>query len=152
MDSSPVSPVSHAKRRVQAASKVPRNELPTTLQELRPRHMMPNPEAVSRTPGAPASVHPVPEIHRLSWGYPSRTTIRFIFNQGFPHDWMLASHDRRVMNQSLFHKWLRTKRTNLWCDAVKHLKAQLDPELVRRIDLAPLTRPPSLTQLTSGVL
>ncbi|OAI43569.1 hypothetical protein AYO43_10170 [Nitrospira sp. SCGC AG-212-E16] len=35
MNSNSVSSVSHAKRRVQAASKVPRNELPTTLQELK---------------------------------------------------------------------------------------------------------------------
>jgi DNA-binding NarL/FixJ family response regulator len=71
------------------------------------------------------------------WGYPSRTTIRFIFNQGFPRDWMRWRLTTGALWTSpLFHEWLRTKRTNLWCDAVKHLKAPLDPELVRRMKQA----------------
>jgi len=71
------------------------------------------------------------------WGYPSRTTIRFIFNQGFPRDWMRwRLTTGGLWTSPLFHEWLRTKRTNLWCDAVKHLKAQLDPELVRRMKQA----------------
>ena len=71
------------------------------------------------------------------WGYPSRTTIRFIFNQGFPRDWMRWRLTTGALWTSpLFQEWLQTKRTNLWCDAVKHVKAQLDPELVRRMKQA----------------
>ena len=71
------------------------------------------------------------------WGYPSRTTIRFIFNQGFPRDWMRWRLTTGALWTSpLFHEWLRIKRTDLWCDAVKHLKAQMDPELVRQMKQA----------------
>ena len=71
------------------------------------------------------------------WGYPSRTTIRFIFNQGFPRDWIRWRLTTGALWTSpLFQEWLRTKRTILWCDAVKHLKAQFDPELVRRMKQA----------------
>jgi hypothetical protein len=69
-----------------------------------------------------------------SWGYPSRTTIRFIFNQGFSRDlirWRLTTG--ALWTSALFQEWLRIKRTILWCDAVKRLKAQLDPELLRRM-------------------
>jgi DNA-binding NarL/FixJ family response regulator len=68
------------------------------------------------------------------WGYPSRTTIRFIFNQGFSRDlmrWRLTTG--ALWTSPLFHEWLRTKQAILWCDAVKRLKAQFDPELLRRM-------------------
>ena len=71
------------------------------------------------------------------WGYPSRTTIRFIFNQGFSRDlirWRLTTG--ALWTSPLFQEWLRTKRTILWCDAVKHLKAQFDPELLTRMKQA----------------
>ena len=71
------------------------------------------------------------------WGYPSRTTIRFVFNQGFPRDlirWRLTTG--ALWTSPLFHEWLRTKRTSLWWDAVKRLKAQFDPELLRRMKQA----------------
>ena len=71
------------------------------------------------------------------WGYPSRTTIRFIFNQGFPLDWIRWRLTTGALWTSpLFQEWLRTKRTVLWCDAVKHLKVQFDPELVRQMKQA----------------
>ena len=72
-----------------------------------------------------------------SWGYPSRTTVRFIFNQGFSRDlirWRLTTG--ALWTSPLFQEWLRTKRTILWCDAVKRLKAQFDPELLRRMKQA----------------
>ena len=72
-----------------------------------------------------------------SWGYPSRTTIRFIFNQGFSRDlirWRLTTGV--LWTSPLFLEWLRTKRTVLWCDAVKHLKAQFEPELLRQMKQA----------------
>ena len=71
------------------------------------------------------------------WGYPSRTTIRFLFNQGFPRDlsrWRLTTG--ALWTSPLFQEWLRTKRTVLWCDEVKHLKAEFDPELLTRMKQA----------------
>ena len=71
------------------------------------------------------------------WGYPSRTTIRFIFNQGFSRDlmrWRLTTG--ALWTSALFQEWLRIKRTILWCDAVKRLKIQLDPELLRQMKKA----------------
>ena len=71
------------------------------------------------------------------WGYPSRTTIRFLFNQGFPRDlirWRLTTG--ALWTSPLFQEWLRTKRTVLWCDEVKHLKAEFDPELLRQMKQA----------------
>ncbi len=72
-----------------------------------------------------------------SWGYPSRTTLRFIFNQGFSRDlirWRLTTG--ALWTSPLFQEWLRTKRTILWCDAVKRLKTQFDPELLRQMKQA----------------
>src|SRR5262245_33051297 len=68
------------------------------------------------------------------WGYPSRTTIRFIFNQGFPTDlirWRLTTG--ALWTSPAFQEWLRIKRAWLWCEAAERLKAQFDPELVRRM-------------------
>ena len=72
-----------------------------------------------------------------SWGYPSRTTIRFMFNEGFPTDlirWRLTMG--ALWTSPAFQEWLRTKRTFLWCDAARRLKAQFDPELLRRMEQA----------------
>jgi DNA-binding CsgD family transcriptional regulator len=72
-----------------------------------------------------------------SWGYPSSTTIRFIFNHGFPTDlfrWRLTTGN--LWTSPTFQEWLRTKRTFLWCDAAKRLKAQFDPELLKRMEQA----------------
>jgi DNA-binding NarL/FixJ family response regulator len=72
-----------------------------------------------------------------SWGYPSRTTVRFIFNQGFSRDlirWRLTTG--ALWTSPLFQEWLRTKRTVLWCDAVKHLESQFDAELLRQMKQA----------------
>ena len=72
-----------------------------------------------------------------TWGYPSRTILRFFFNQGFSRDlirWRLTTG--ALWTSPLFEEWLRTKRTILWCDAVKPLKAQFDPELLRRMKQA----------------
>jgi len=72
-----------------------------------------------------------------SWGYPPHTAIRFVFNQGFSRDlirWRLTTG--ALWTSPLFQEWLRTKRTVLWCDAVKHLKAQFDAELLRQMKQA----------------
>ena len=72
-----------------------------------------------------------------TWGYPSRTTIRYIFNQGFPTDlirWHLTNG--ALWTSPAFQEWLLAKRAWLWCDAAERLKAQFDPELVRRVKQA----------------
>jgi DNA-binding CsgD family transcriptional regulator len=75
-----------------------------------------------------------------SWGYPSRITIRFLFNQGVPLDavrWYLATGSN--WTNPVFQEWLQTNRTVLWCDAAKRLKVQEKyPELVRRFEQAGL--------------
>ena len=74
-----------------------------------------------------------------TWGYPSRTTIRYIFNEGFPTDlirWHLTAG--ALWTSPLFQEWLRLKRAVLWCDTAKRLKAQFDPELLRRMTQAGL--------------
>jgi DNA-binding CsgD family transcriptional regulator len=71
------------------------------------------------------------------WGYPSRTTICFILNQGFPHDlfrWRLSTGN--LWTSPIFQEWLQTNRTFLWCDAAKRLEKQLDPELLMRMEQA----------------
>ncbi len=74
-----------------------------------------------------------------SWGYPSRTSIRFIFNQGFPTDWIRwYAATRSQWTNPIFQEWLRTNRAYLWCDAAKRPKAQFDPELLTRIEQAGL--------------
>jgi DNA-binding CsgD family transcriptional regulator len=73
------------------------------------------------------------------WGYPSRTTIRYIFNQGFPTDvirWRLTTG--ALWTSPAFQEWLRFKRAFLWCDTAKRLKAQFDPELLTRMTQAGL--------------
>ena len=74
-----------------------------------------------------------------TWGYPSRTTIRYIFNEGFPTDlirWRLTTG--ALWTSPAFQEWLRLKRAFLWCDAAKRLKAQFDPELLTRMTQAGL--------------
>src|SRR5262245_43834408 len=60
------------------------------------------------------------------WGYPFRTTIRFVFNHGFPVDfirWHLTTG--ALWTSPAFQEWLRTRRRVLiWCDAVKRQKGQ----------------------------
>src|SRR5262245_39020335 len=75
-----------------------------------------------------------------SWGYPSRTSIRFIFNQGFPDDWIRwYAATRSQWTNPIFQEWLRTNRVYLWCDAAKRLKVwDENPELVRRVEQAGL--------------
>ena len=139
MNSKSVSSVSHAKRRVQAASKVPRKELPTSLQELK---------AAARRCQTPKQFRELLEHLQAFipyqkfiglWGYPSRTTICYIVNQGFPTDyirWHLSTGS--LWTSPVFWEWLRVKRALLWCDVAERLKAQFNPELVRRIKQAGL--------------
>jgi DNA-binding CsgD family transcriptional regulator len=69
-----------------------------------------------------------------TWGHPSRATIRYIFNQGFPTDllrWRFTTG--ALWTSPAFQEWLRVKRAFLWCDSVKRLRVQFDPELIERM-------------------
>lgn len=71
------------------------------------------------------------------WGYPKKTTIRFVFNEGFPEDLLRWRLTTGVMWASpLFHEWLKTNRVYLWSDAVKELKEPIDPQLKVRMEKA----------------
>jgi DNA-binding NarL/FixJ family response regulator len=72
------------------------------------------------------------------WGHPSET-IRFMFYQDIPIDlirWRLTTG--ALWTSPIFKKWLETNQTVLWCDAVKRLKADFDPELLLRMEKAGL--------------
>ena len=143
MGSSSDSSVSSAKRRVPSGSKVARSRLisssdrAASLQELK--------ASASRC-HTPKQFRELLQRLRAfipyqkfsgSWGYPSRTTIRFIFNQGFPTDlirWRLTTG--ALWTSPAFQEWLRAKRAFLWCDDAKRLKAQFDPELLTRMEQA----------------
>ena len=69
------------------------------------------------------------------WGYPKRTTLRFIFNQGFPTDllrWHLTTG--AFWKSPLFTHWLEDNRAVLWSDAVKEFN--LDPEAKKQMEQA----------------
>src|SRR5215510_13891946 len=102
MNSNFVPSVSHDKHHVQAASKVPRNEFPTTLQELK---------AAARRCQTPKQFRKLLEslrefipYRRLGavWGYHAHTAIRHAFNLGLP---------------AAFLRWYFSTRT-LWTSPV----------------------------------
>src|SRR5262245_12892726 len=143
MDPSSVLPVSSAKRSVLSGSKVarkgrmPSSDSAASLEEL-------------KTEGCrchtPKQFRELLEHLRAfipyqkfvgTWGYPSRTTLRFILNQSFPPDlvrWHLTTG--ALWTSPAFQEWLQAKRAFLWCDAAKRLKALFDPELLTRIEQA----------------
>ena len=141
MVSNAVLPVSNAKRGAQAASKIGRlscsSDRGAALAELKTEaRRCHTPEQFRKLLKHLQVLIPYRKFVGL-WGYPSRTTLRFIFNQGFSRDlirWRLTTG--ALWTSPLFLEWLRTKRTILWCDAVKPLKGQFDPELLRRMKQA----------------
>lgn len=75
----------------------------------------------------------------VSWGYHTSTTIRFVFNHSFPSEflrWYLGTG--ALWKSVMFQEWIRTKRTLMWCDVAKRLKAQFDPEMLKRVKQAGL--------------
>jgi DNA-binding NarL/FixJ family response regulator len=141
MVSDSVLPVSSPKRRVQSAYRAARGGPPsdreTSLQNLKAKaRQCKTPKQFRELLEHLRAFIPFQKFFGL-WGYPSRTAIRFIFNQGFSNDlirWRLTTG--ALWTSPLFQEWLRTKETILWCDAVKHLKTQFDPELLRRMKQA----------------
>jgi DNA-binding CsgD family transcriptional regulator len=143
MGSSALSPVSSAKPSVPSALKVvgsgpAHSPDPTiSLQRLKTKALQcQTPKQFSELLKLTHAIIPY-EKFAASWGYHSRTTIRFIINQGFPTDlfrWRLATGN--LWTSPIFQEWLRTNRTFLWCDAAKRLKGQFDPELLMRMEQA----------------
>ena len=142
METNPVFPVSSAKRRDLSGSKVARTgRIPSadraaSLAEVKARAHR------CRTPKQFRELlehlrHFIPYSHFAAmWGSP-HTSIRFIFNHGFPIDllrWRLTTG--ALWTSPAFQEWLDTKRTALWCDAATRLKEQFDPELLRRMEKA----------------
>jgi DNA-binding CsgD family transcriptional regulator len=144
MASNPATPLSNAKRRVQASKVVRRGNLlssghAVSLQAL---------QAEARRCQTPKQFREILKHLKAfipyskfagTWGHPSHSTIRYIFNQGFPTDlirWRLTTG--ALWTSPAFQEWLRLKRTLLWCDAAKRLKAQFDPELLMRMTQAGL--------------
>ena len=75
----------------------------------------------------------------VSWGYHTSTTMRFVFNHSFPTEflrWYLGTG--ALWKSVIFREWIRTKRTLMWCDVAKRLKAQFDPEMLKRVEQAGL--------------
>src|SRR4029077_5240267 len=91
MASNTVLPISNAKRGAQSDSKsakLPQSSVraasATSLQELKTEPRRCHTPKQCREPLGPLRAFlPFQKFIGL-WGYPSRTTIRFIFNQGFP--------------------------------------------------------------------
>ena len=72
------------------------------------------------------------------WGHPAET-IRFMFYEDIPIDlirWRLTTG--ALWTSPIFREWLETNQSVLWCDAVKRLKAEFDPELLLRMEKAGL--------------
>ena len=98
---------------------------------------MSNPEAISGTPGAPARRSSPSRNSSACGAIPRARPSALSLIRVFPVDlirWRLTTG--ALWTSPLFQEWLRTKRTVLWCDAVKHLKAQFDPELLRQMKQA----------------
>ena len=72
------------------------------------------------------------------WGHPAEK-IRFMIYQDIPIDlirWRLTTG--ALWTSPMFTEWLETNQSVLWCDAVKRLKADVDPELLLRMEKAGL--------------
>jgi DNA-binding NarL/FixJ family response regulator len=139
MDTNPVVAVSRVRHRVHSASKVTRRRLipsadhAASLQDLK---------AKARRCHTPRQFHellntlqPLIPFQRLIcvWGYPSRETIRFIFNHSFPIQfvrWYLTKG--LLWRGPMFREWLRTNRSQISDDVLRRLAKQTDPELLEQ--------------------
>ena len=144
MDSNTVLPISNARRVARSDSKIAKPSVPSlraasaaSLQELKTEaRRCHTPKQFRELLQHLQAFIPYSKFAG-SWGYPSRMTVRFVFNHGFPSEFLRWYFSTGALWKSpLFQEWLRTKRTVLWCDAVKHLKAQFDPEQLRRMKQA----------------
>ena len=73
------------------------------------------------------------------WGYRSHKAIGFVFNYGYPIEfvrWYLTNGV--IWKGPIFHEWLRTRKVQVSLDVAKRLKDRFDPELLewmRKFDL-----------------
>ena len=141
MDSNTVLPISNAKRGAQSDSKIAKVSVPSvraasaaSLQELKTEaRRCHTPKQFRELLRHLQAFIPYNKFAG-SWGYPSRMAVRFVFNHSYPPEFLRWYFSTGALWKSpLFQEWLRTKRTVLWCDAMKHLKAQFDPEQLRRM-------------------
>jgi len=139
MDTNPVLPLSSVRQRVQFASEVTR------------RRLIPSAEPAASLQDLTAKArrcHTHRQFHELlntlqtllpfqqlicAWGYPSRNTIRFIFNHSFPIQfvrWYLTKG--LLWRGPMFREWLRTNRSQISNDVWRRLAKQTDPELLEQ--------------------
>src|SRR5262245_6807327 len=66
------------------------------------------------------------------WGYPSRKTIRFIFNHSFPVEFVRWYLTKGVLWRGpLFLEWQRTNRAQVSVDVWRRLAKRMDPEILK---------------------
>lgn len=66
------------------------------------------------------------------WGYPSRKTIRFIFNHSFPVQFVRWYLTKGVLWRGpLFMEWQRTNRPQLSVDVWHRFSKRMDPEILK---------------------
>jgi DNA-binding CsgD family transcriptional regulator len=66
------------------------------------------------------------------WGYPSRKSIRFIFNHSFPVEFVRWYLTKGVLWRGpLFLEWQRTNRSQLSVDVWRRLANRMDPEILK---------------------
>ena len=67
------------------------------------------------------------------WGYPSRKTIRYIFNHSFPIEFVRWYLTKGMLWQGpMFQEWLRTNKSQIGYEVRRRLKGQFDPEILER--------------------
>lgn len=66
------------------------------------------------------------------WGYPSRKSIRFVFNHSFPVEFVRWYLTKGVLWRGpLFLEWQRTNRSQVSVDVWRRLAKRMDPEILR---------------------
>lgn len=69
-----------------------------------------------------------------TWGHPSRSSLRYFINDGFPLElirWYLATG--ALWSSPIFAEWLnRSTDAFVWADAAARHRDRIDPELLRR--------------------
>ena len=139
METNPVLPVSRVRQRVQSASKVPRRRL---IRSAEPAASLQDLTAKARRCHTARqfrellnTLQTVIPFQRLicAWGYPSRNTIRFIFNHSFPIQfvrWYLTKG--LLWRGPMFREWLRTNQSQVSDDVLRRMAKQIDPELLEQ--------------------
>lgn len=140
MTSATISPLPSDKRRAQFASQVVPRRKPilssddsAVLADLRAKaRKCHTPAQFRQLLGDIQTILPFQHLICI-WGYPSRETIRFIFNHGFPIEFVRWYLTKGLLWQGpMFREWLRTNRPQTSADIIRRLANQIDPELLER--------------------